>query len=84
MYKGTSYWNTTTDLKQNQDGGNRELDPDDGSEGWEKAEVISRTETTATNEERSLDDENPEGKRKDFVRNAQEDECELSQDTWRE
>lgn len=84
MYKGTSYWNTITNLKQSQDGENRELDPDDGSEGWEEAEVISRTESTATNEERSLDDEKPEGERKGFVRNAQEDECELSQDTRRE
>ncbi|CAN9342518.1 unnamed protein product [Alternaria sp. RS040] len=76
VYKGTSYWNTITNLKQSQDGENRELDPFDGSEGWEEAEVISRTETTATNEERSLDDEKTEGERKGFVRNAQEDEYE--------
>lgn len=84
MYKGTSYWNANTKLTQSQDVENRELDLDDGSEGWEEAEVISRTETTATNGERSLDDEKPEGEKKDFVRDAQEDECELSQDTWRE
>lgn len=84
MYKGTSYWNANTKLTQSQDVENRELDLDDGSEGWEEAEVISRTETTATNGERSLDDEKSEGEKKDFVRDAQEDECELSQDTWRE
>ena len=84
MYKGTSYWNANTKLTQSQDVENRELDLDDGSEGWEEAEVISRTETTATNGERSLDDEKPESEKKDFVRDAQEDECELSQDTWRE
>lgn len=84
MYKGTSYWNANTKLTQSQDVENRELDLDDGSEGWEEAEVISRTETTATNGERSLDDEKPEAEKKDFVRDAQEDECELSQDTWRE
>jgi hypothetical protein len=84
VYKGTSYWNANTKLTQSQDVENRELDLDDGSEGWEEAEVISRTETTATNGERSLDDEKSEGEKKDFVRDAQEDECELSQDTWRE
>jgi hypothetical protein len=80
IYRGTSYWDIKSKIKENPFGENRELDLEDDSQGWEEVEPLSITEIPSGEQERSLEDEITQDENNGFGGNAQQDECKWDQE----
>jgi hypothetical protein len=81
VYRGTTYWDIKSKIKENPFGENRELDLEDDSQGWEEVESLSITEISSGEQERSIEDEIIQDENNGFESNAQQGECKWDQET---